>query len=105
MSWQIKEEGSVTLVILDGEIGILNAAEFHRDVLPLAGGGAVRVDARTVSSVHLSIMQILYALSQAVSDFGVTNASEDFVAAEARVRLSIARENAAGTPINRPRRK
>jgi anti-anti-sigma regulatory factor len=92
MSWQIKQEGGASVVLLDGEMGIQNAADFHQAVLPLAGvGGAVRVDARAAKSVHTSIMQILYALSQAVPDFIVTEASENFRAAEARMGLSLAR--------------
>jgi hypothetical protein len=101
MSWQIKQEGSATVLVLDREMGIQNAADFHQAVLPLAGvGGAMRVDARATRSVHSSIMQILYALSRAVPDFGVTEASEDFRAVEARIGLSLARSNGTGTPAN-----
>ena len=92
MSWQIKQEGSTTVVVLDSEMGIQNAADFHQAVLPLAGiGGAVRVDAHAAKSVHTSIMQILYALSQAVPDFMVIEASKDFRMAEARVGLTLAK--------------
>jgi len=101
MSWQIKQEGSAALLVLESEIGILNAADFHQAVLPLADGGAVRVDARAVTSIHLAIMQTLYALSQAVPEFGVTQVSEEFRAAEARVGLSLARSKDTGTPANR----
>ena len=102
MSWQIKQEGGVNVVVLDSEMWIQHAADFHLAVLPLAGsGGAVRVDARAAGSVHSSIMQILYALAQAVPDFGVTEASKDFQAAEARVGLSLARSKATGAPTNR----
>ncbi len=102
MSWQIKPDGTNTLVVLDSEMGIQNAADFHQAVLPLAGiGGVVRVDARAARSVHSSIMQILYALSQAVPDFGMTEVSEDFRAAESRVGLSLARRKETGTPVNR----
>ena len=101
MSWQIKQEGSATVLVLDSEMGIQNAADFHQAVLPLADmGGTVRVDARAVKSVHSSILHILYALSQAVPDFGVTEASEDFRAVEARMGLSLARSNGTGTPAN-----
>ena len=91
MSWEIKQESAEVsglgspgdspgpsapnghVLVLGSELGIQNAADFHQAVLPLAGsGGAVRVDARAAKSVHTSIMQILYALSQAVPDFGVT---------------------------------
>ena len=99
MSWEIKPEGSVTVVVLDSEMGIQNAADFHEAVLPLVGvGGVVRVDAHAAKSVHTSIMQILYALSQAVPDFTVTEASEDFQAAEARVGLTLARSGGSKTP-------
>ena len=92
MSWQIKQEAGVTVVVLDGEIGIHNAVGFHQAVLPLAtAGGAVRVDGRVARSLHTSIMQILYALSQAVPDFGVTEASEGFRRSEIRVGLSLVR--------------
>ncbi len=101
MSWQIKQAASATVVVLESEVGIQDAADFHQAVLPLAGiGGAVRVDARALRSVHSSIMQILYALSQAVPHFGVTEASEDFRAAEARIGLSFARIKETGTPAN-----
>ena len=101
MSWQINQEGSANVVVLDSEMGIQNAADFHQAVLPLAGiGGAVRVDAKAAKSVHSSIMQILYALSQAVPDFGVTEASEDFRAAEARMGLSLARSKETAIPAN-----
>ena len=92
MSWQIKTESGVTVVILDSEMGIQNAADFHQAVLPLAVSGvAVRVNAQAAKSVHTSIMQILYALSQAVADFGMTTASDDFRATETRVGFSLAR--------------
>ena len=98
MSWQIKQEGDATVVVLDSEMGIQDAADFHQAVLPLAGiGGAVRVDAHAAKSVHTSIMQILYALSRAAPDFIVTEASEEFRATEARVGLSLAR-NAESKP-------
>jgi hypothetical protein len=92
MSWQIKQEGSITVVVLDSEMGIQNAADFYHAVLPLAGIGAtVQVDAQAAKSLHSSIMQILYALSQAVPDFTVTQASEAFRAMEVRVGFSLAR--------------
>jgi len=101
MSIQIKQEGGVTTVVLESEMWILHAAEFHQAMLPLAGvGGAVRIDARAVKSIHSSTMQILYALSQAVPDFGVVEASEDFSAAEVRVGLTFARSEKTGTPAN-----
>ena len=101
MSIQIKQEGGATTVVLDSEMWILHAAEFHHAVLPLAAaGGAVRIDASAVKSIHSSTLQILYALSQAVSDFGVTEASEDFRAAEVRVGLTFARREKTGTPAN-----
>ena len=101
MSWLIKKEGSTTIVVLESVMGIHNAADFYQAVLPLAGiGEAVRVDAHAATSVHTSIMQILYALSQAVPDFGVTEASEDFLAAEARVGFSLARGADAGATAN-----
>jgi len=101
MSMQMKQEGGATTVVLDSEMWILHAAEFHQAVLPLAGsGGAVRIDASAVKSIHSSTMQILYALSQAVPDFGVVEASEDFSAAEVRVGLTFARSEKTGTPAN-----
>jgi hypothetical protein len=101
MSWQITQEGSAHVVALESELGIQDAADFHQAVLPLAGlGGAVRVDARAAKSVHTSIMQILYALSQAVPDFGVTEASADFRATEARLGLSLARSGENKTPAD-----
>jgi hypothetical protein len=64
-------------------------------VLPLAGiGGVVRVNASAVKSIHTSIIQILYALSQAVPDFGVTEVSADFRATEVRMGLCLARKGA-----------
>jgi anti-anti-sigma regulatory factor len=94
MSWTIKENGTADLLVLEGELCIQNAAEFYQAVLPLAGSGkAVRVDAIAAKSLHTSIMQTLYALSQAVGDFGVTDASEEFRAAEVRVGISFARKD------------
>jgi anti-anti-sigma regulatory factor len=101
MSWQIKFEGGATVVLLGKDLGIRNAAEFHQAMLPLAvTGGAVRINAQAAKSVHTSIMQILHALSQAVPDFGVTDASEDFRAIEARLGLSLARVDQLKTSIN-----
>jgi len=101
MSIQIKQEGGAATVVLDSEMWILHAAEFHQAMLPLAGsGGAVRIDASAVKSIHSSTLQILYALSQTVPDFGVTEASEDFCAAEVRVGLTFARSEKTGTPVN-----
>jgi len=101
MSWEIKQEGSTHIVVLDSDMWILHAADFHQAVLPLVGvGGAVRIDARASKSVHSSIMQILYALSQAVPDFGVLESSADFQAAEARVGLTFARSKATATPVD-----
>jgi anti-anti-sigma regulatory factor len=92
MSWQIKTDSDVTVVRLGSEMGIQNAADFHQAVLPLAVSGApLRMDAQAAKSVHTSILQILYALSQAVPDFRVTNASDDFRATETRLGFSLAR--------------
>jgi anti-anti-sigma regulatory factor len=92
MSWQIKAENGRTEVLLDSELGIQNAADFHQAVLPLAvTGAAVRINAQAARAVHSSILQILYALSQAVPDFGVTDASAEFQATEKRVGFSLAR--------------
>jgi len=97
MSWQIKPDGNSTLVVLDSEMGIQNAAEFHQAVLPLAGiGGVVRVNAGAVKSLHTSVMQILYALSQAVPDFALTEVSADFRATEVRMGLRLARSSNIG---------
>jgi len=103
MNWQIKQEAGATLVVMDSEMGIQNAAEFHQSVLPLAiTGGVVRVDAHAAKSIHSSIMQILYALSQAVPDFAVIAASEDFRAAEVRMGIVFAKSSAIGTPVGSP---
>jgi hypothetical protein len=45
-------------------------------------------------------MQILYALSQAVPDFGVLGSSADFQAAEARVGLTFARSKTTATSVD-----
>jgi len=101
MSWQITREDSVNVVALESEMGIQDAAGFHQAVLPLAAlDGAVRLDASAATSVHTSIMQILYALSQAVSDFGVSESSADFRAVEARVGFSLPRTKVTETPTN-----
>jgi anti-anti-sigma regulatory factor len=101
MSWQITQDGSANVVVLDSEMGIQDAANFHQAVLPLAGGDrTVRLDASAAKSIHTSIMQILYALSQAAPDFGVTGASEDFRAVEARTGFSLARNKETGTPTD-----
>ena len=101
MSWQINQTARTDVIVLDREMSIQNAAEFYQAVLPLAGSGkAVRIDAAAAKAVHTSIMQILYALSQAVPDFGVTGASDEFRSAEVRVGLSFARKEEAGTRDN-----
>jgi len=101
MNWQIKSEGGATIVVLDSELGIQNAAEFHQAMLPLAvTGGAVRINAQAAKSVHTSIMQILYALSQAVPDFAVRDASEEFRTTEVRVGFSLAKDGQIKTSIN-----
>ena len=101
MSWQIKTESGVTVVTLDSEMGIQNAADFHQAVLPLAVSGvAVRVNAQAAKSVHTSIMQILYVLSQAVPDFGVINASDAFRATETRIGFSLVRSDQTHNSIN-----
>lgn len=103
MSWQIKSEGGITVVVLESEMGIQNAAEFHQAVLPLAvTGGAVRINAHAARSVHTSIMQILYALSKAVPDFAVIDASEDFRAIEARVGFSLPGSNPVKDLVRSP---
>jgi anti-anti-sigma regulatory factor len=102
MSWEIKQTGDVTVVVLDAEMGIQNAADFHRAVLPLAvTDGTVQVDALSAKSIHTSIIQILYALSQAVTGFAVIAASEDFRAAEARMGIVFARSSEIETPVGR----
>ena len=101
MSWQINRAGNASVVVLDGEISIQQAADFHAAVLTLAGEGAtVRLDAGTVHSVHSSIMQILYALSQAAPEFGIADASDEFRAAETRVGLAFARCPVAANPTH-----
>ena len=92
MSCEIHTVGTVSVVVLEAEMGIPQAAAFHQAVVPLAASGAtVRVDARAVRSVHSSIMQILHALSRAVPEFGIADASDEFRAAEARGGLTFAR--------------
>jgi anti-anti-sigma regulatory factor len=104
MSWQIKSESGTTMVVLASELGIQNAAEFHQAMLPLAArGGPVRIDARTSKTVHTSIMQILYALSQSVPDFAVIGASQDFRAIEARMGFSLPGNDPSKTPVNLPK--
>jgi anti-anti-sigma regulatory factor len=101
MSWQINKNENGIVLVLEGEIGIENAAEFHQAILPLAVTvGSLRVDAQAAKSVHSAIMQILYALSQAVPDFGVSDASEEFRAVEVRMGLCFSKSKAPGTPAN-----
>jgi|GEM_PF-2641220 len=101
MSWEIKLDGETDVVVLAGEMGIQSAAEFHQAVLPLAGSSrAVRLDAAAAKSVHTSILQILHALSQAVDDFAVTDASDEFRAAERRVGLYFARTGQTGDQVH-----
>jgi hypothetical protein len=101
MSWQIKQEAGASVLVLESELGVQDAADFYQAVLPLAGlGGSVRVDAGAAGSLHTSIMQILHALSRAVPDFGVTAASLDFRATEVRAGLSFARSNETGNPAD-----
>ena len=101
MSWAIKQTGDAHVLVLDSEMGIQHATDFYQAVLPLAcNDGAVRVDARAVKSIHSSIMQILHALSHAVPDFGVTEASVEFHAAESRVGLSFIRSQMGVTTAN-----
>ena len=103
MSWKIKDMGDAILVVLDSEMGIQNATDFHPSVLPLAGAEvAVRVDAGATRSIHSSIMQILYALSQAVPDFAVAQTSEEFRAAEVRVGFSLTRNINTQSASKRP---
>jgi hypothetical protein len=102
MSWQLQVDGGITVLMLADEIGIQNASEFHQAVLPLGGvGGAVRLDVRAVKSVHTSILQILYALSQAVTDFDLIEASGEFEAIEARVGLFLTRSQKTKTIAKR----
>lgn len=97
MNREIQSDGDATVIVLDTDMGIQNAADFHRAVLPLAViGRPVRVNAVGVKSAHTSIMQILYALSQAVPDFGVIEPSEEFKMAEARLGHSFARDPSKG---------
>jgi len=104
MSWQINTEGGTTVVVLESELGIQNAAEFHQAMLPLAlTGGVVRINAQAVKTVHTSVMQILYALSQAVPDFAVNDASEDFRAIESRVGFSLPGSKPVKTSVNLPK--
>jgi anti-anti-sigma regulatory factor len=101
MSWQINQNRISAEVVLESEMCIQNAAEFYQAILPLASAGKpVRINAAAVKSVHTSIMQILYALSQAVEDFGVTESSAEFRKAESRVGLSFARSKETGTEGN-----
>ena len=90
MSYAIKQEAHTFVVVIEGEMMIQHAAEFYQAVLPLAGfPGAVRLDASAAKSIHTSIMQILYALSQAAPDFAVIEASAEFLTAENRVGISL----------------
>jgi hypothetical protein len=85
-------------------LGIQNAAEFHQALLPLAAkGGPVRINARASKTVHTSVMQILYALSQAVPDFAVIDASKDFRVIEARVGFSLPGSDQLKTSVNPPK--
>jgi anti-anti-sigma regulatory factor len=104
MSWQIKSEGGTTVVLLESDLGIQNAGEFHQAMLPLIiTGGAVRINAHAAKSIHTSIMQILYALSKAVPDFAVIAVSEDFRATEARIGFSLPGSNPVKTLIPPPK--
>ncbi len=87
------------MVVIDREMGIQDAAAFYESVLAVAVNRSdVELDAGAAKSVHSSIMQILYALSQAVPAFRVTAASADFLAAEVRVGFSLARNKTAAVP-------
>lgn len=101
MSWTIQQRGTTDWVVLDTEMGIQSAAEFYQAILPLAGPGhTVRVDAGATQSVHTSILQILYALSQAVEDFGVAAASTEFQSAEVRLGHCFGRSGEDGVSVN-----
>lgn len=103
MNWHIKQVSGTTVVVIDRELGIQDAAAFYEAVLGVAVTRSdVEVDAGAAKSVHSSIMQILYALSQAVSAFRVTAASADFLAAEVRVGFSLARNAASAIPSHPP---
>jgi hypothetical protein len=103
MNWHINHESDATVVVLDRAMGIQDAAAFYDAVLAVAvTGGDVRLDAGAAKSVHSSIMQILYALSQAVAVFRVTAASADFLAAEIRVGFSLVRHKPAALASNAP---
>ena len=92
MNWQITQEDTISWVRLESAMSIRDAVDFHQAVLPLVkSGNSVRLDAGLAGCIHTSIMQILYALSKEAPDFGVTNASEDFRASEARFGLSFNR--------------
>lgn len=92
MSWQIREDSLISVIILEGELSVQNAADFYRAVVPLASSGRpVRIDASAAKHVHTSVMQTLYALSQAVEDFGVTAKSDEFRLAETRVGFELSR--------------
>ena len=80
MSGPMPPAGRVSVVVLEAEMMIQQAAEFYRTVLPLADCDGM---------VHTSIMQILYALAQAAPDFAVSGASPEFCAAEVRLGLSL----------------
>ncbi len=103
MNWHIKQVSGTTVVVIDREMGIQDAAAFYEAILAIAvTRGDIELDAGAAKSVHSSIMQILFALSQAVSAFRVTAASADFLAAELRVGFSLARNTTAAIPSHPP---
>jgi len=103
MNWHIKQVSGATVVVIDRELGIQDAAAFYDAVLAVAVARSdVELDAGAAKSVHSSIMQILHALSQAVSAFRVTAASADFLAAEVRVGFSLVRNATSAVPSNPP---
>lgn len=98
MSWELKATDEGPVLVLDRVTGILDAQAFYEAVRPLPGAGdRVRVDARSVTAIHLSILQILHALSRAVPDFAVVGASEEFCAAEKRAGLALPRPSSVPT--------
>ena len=97
MSWEIKQSDAMDIVVLDSDMRVQNALDFYQAVVPLSiTGKAVSIDATSTRSIHTSILQILYALSQAVRDFSIAGASDEFRLAEARVGLSFPRNQETG---------
>jgi len=99
MPFQIQPQEKVNVLVLSEDFTIAHAAELHAALLPLAiEDKPIAIETQAVTSIHTSIVQLLFSLKQSVPQFELRSVSPAFVGAVERLGLKTTLTSSAAKP-------